>query len=212
MQFDKQKMLKKLATCQLAKTIIFQIEKVAFQKSLLQPEKDVFYISGYASTFGNIDTYGDIVEPTAFDEVIDLFNRGDRHLVLLHNHYSNQSIGVVTELRKDAKGLWFAGEIATDITDGEQTAKRIARGIIKAVSIGYYLRDFFVDKDGYYHLTDIDLFEISAVALPANDKAIINEWKNTDFDEDKIEKSADNILRTLDKCQDLLAIKLNQAA
>ena len=206
MQFDKQKLLQKLATCQLAKTINFQIEKVAFQKSLLQPEKDVFYISGYAST------YGDIVEPSAFDNVIDLFNRGERHLVLLHNHYSSQSVGVVTELRKDAKGLWFAGEIATDLTDGKQTAIRITRGIIKAVSIGYYLRDFYIDKDGQWHLTEIDLFEISPVALPANDQAIINEWKNTDFDEEKIEKSADNILRTLDKCQDLLAIKLNQAA
>ena len=50
------------------------------------------------------------------------------------------------------------------------------------------------------------------MALPANDQAIINEWKNTDYDEEKIEKSAENILRTLDKCQDLLAIKLNQAA
>lgn len=212
MKFDKQKMLQKLATCQLAKTINFQIEKVAFQKSLLQPENDVFYISGYASTFGNIDTYGDIVEETAFDNVIDLFNRGERHIVLLHNHYSSQSIGVVTELRKDEKGLWFAGEIATDLTDGKQTAIRITRGIIKAVSIGYYLKDFFIDKEGHWHLSEIDLFEISPVALPANDQAIINEWKNTDYDEEKIEKSADNILRTLDKCQDLLAIKLNQAA
>ena len=212
MQFNKTQMLKKLATWQLAKTINFQVEKVAFQKSLLQPENDVFYISGYASTFGNADTYGDIVEPQAFDRVIDLFNRGERRLVLLHNHYASQSIGVVTELRKTEKGLWFAGEIATDLTDGKQTSIRITRGIITAVSIGYYLRDFFMDKDGYYHLTDIDLFEISPVALPANDQAIINEWKNTDYDEEKIEKSAENILKTLDKCQDLLAIKLNQAA
>ena len=50
--------------------------------------------TGYASVFGNVDSYGDIVQPGAFKDSLDAWRASDRQIPLLwgHDTYALDSI------------------------------------------------------------------------------------------------------------------------
>lgn len=64
-------------------------------------------IEGYAST-NDIDRYGDIVNPMAFEDTVKQFMTNP---VMLLQHDHNKRIGDFTELTIDENGLYVKGDV-----------------------------------------------------------------------------------------------------
>jgi HK97 family phage prohead protease len=138
---------------------------------------DEGYIEGYASTFGNIDSYGDVVDPGAFKKSI----KDNKGLVpILSNHDSRQQIGWNVEASEDQKGLWVRGKL--DLVNNAKAREHF--GLIKmatelkakpGLSIGYYTIKAEPDKTNptVRRLKEVRLVEYSPVTFPANDMATV---------------------------------------
>lgn len=122
-------------------------------------------IEGYGAVFGNIDTYGDIIQRGAFGSTM-----GKRKVKMLWQHDPDQPIGVWDEMREDDRGLWMKGRILADVDKGREAIALMSAGAIEGLSIGYKTVDAEF-KDGNRHIKEIDLWETSIVTFPANDMA-----------------------------------------
>lgn len=128
-------------------------------------------IAGYASTFGGEpDAYGDVIVKGAFAESI-----AKRPTKFLYEH--GEPIGKQLEIREDDKGL-FGRWAIVDTQAGTDAYKLAKAGVLDSLSIGYVTLEADYDKDGVRLLKRVDLFEVSAVAIPANRNAVITAVKS----------------------------------
>lgn len=142
---------------------------------------DTGTIEGYASVFGNVDSYGEVVEPGAFVDSLVKSQRTGRKIKMLWQHDPHQPIGVWDDLAEDAKGLWVKGRLLVD----ESPKAREAHGLLKAgaldgLSIGY--RTIKTEpkpgKPGVVSLLALDLLENSVVTFAANERARVEVVKS----------------------------------
>ena len=130
-------------------------------------------IEGYASTFGNEDAYGDVVAKGAFISSI-----AKKNPVLLWQHDTRQPIGTITDLYEDDHGLYFKAQLLVDKVQKATEAYELLKvKAINGISIGFCVKDYEI-KDGIRILKSIDLWEISLVTFPANDKAEVTGVKD----------------------------------
>ena len=138
---------------------------------------------GYASTFGNVDQGGDVVEPGAFIESVVKAKSDGRTIPMLWQHDQREPIGVWKDIAEDAKGLYVKGQL---VLEGDATAQR-AYGKLKAkalggMSIGYGIPAGGAAPDekrrGVMRLSKIDLREISLVTMPMNIQARVTTVKS----------------------------------
>lgn len=132
-------------------------------------------IKAYASVFGNVDSYDDIVERGAFTKTIaEDFSR--IKLCVNHGLYDVYSIiGKISELKEDDKGLYIDADILPT-TNGKDIAILVESGAVNELSIGYYTKEShetIINGVAYRHLTELKLYEISIVTRAANDQATI---------------------------------------
>jgi HK97 family phage prohead protease len=149
-------------------------------------------IKGYGSVFGNKDSYGDIVQPTAFK---NLAKKGIESVKMLWQHNMKEPIGAWKTYNIDSKGLFLEGQISQVVQKGKEAIDLIKMGAINGLSIGYYTIKESYDKDSKSLLLDeLDLVETSIVTMPANTLARISEIKSKT---DKIEviRTVESLLR-----------------
>lgn len=134
-------------------------------------------IEGYGSIFGNVDSYGDVVAHGAFTRTLADAKASGRMPAMLWQHNQDEPIGVWTEMREDEKGLYVKGQIA-QTQRGREALELIKMGALSGLSIGYstVASDYDTSKE-IRVLTDLDLWEVSPVTFPANDKARITSAK-----------------------------------
>src|SRR3954465_7749056 len=72
----------------------------------VKEDGDARTVEGYGSTFGNVDSYGDVVMPGAF--VKSLLTRKP---AMLWQHTPEEPIGVWDEVRETPNGLYLKGRI-----------------------------------------------------------------------------------------------------
>lgn len=147
---------------------------IAVQIEDIKSINDDWRIDGYASTFGNPDEGNDIVAPGSFDQT--LVERQRR--AFLHSHDMRMVLGRPKMLKPDKKGLFGQFHISKTTlgTDARQLA---IDGAMDALSIGYAARDYEIVENGRYRLLkDLDLFEVSLVALPMNGQAEVTAVKD----------------------------------
>lgn len=138
------------------------------------------HIKGYAAAFGNVDSWGDIIQEGAFKDF--LAGADAQRCKLCYQHDMGTIIGKITSLQEDAIGLLFEADII-DTTVGADVAKLLTAGAIDEFSIGYYADEFHFEKrEGYDTdiriLTKITVAEISPVTRAANPKAILLDTKD----------------------------------
>jgi uncharacterized protein len=127
-------------------------------------------VEGYGSVFGNIDSYGDMIEPGAFRASI-----ANRRPKMLWQHKMDKPIGVWDEVREDDRGLFMRGRIA-DTEQGREAKALVQMGALDGLSIGF--RTMKDEMDGNTRrLKEIDLWEVSFVTIPANAAATITALK-----------------------------------
>ena len=137
---------------------------------------------GYGSVFGVKDSHADIIVAGAFQKSLAAWGLKGRLPALLWMHDTKEPIGIYTEMREDAVGLYVKGRL---LIDADPLAKRahahMKAGSLSGLSIGYVLPSdgYHYDADkGAFVLTEIDLWEGSLVTFPSNDEARIAEVKS----------------------------------
>ena len=136
--------------------------------------------SGYASVFGELDSYNEIVMPGAFKKTLATWGKKGSLPPVLWQHESKQPIGIHTAMSTDSKGLLVEGKLATGM--GVPTADMAyALTKLKAVngmSIGYQCDNWTEDtKAKTVELNEINLWENSIVTFPACAGATIDNVK-----------------------------------
>lgn len=131
-------------------------------------------IEGYGAVFGNVDSYGDIIQAGAFMDSLR-----SRKPKMLYQHRMEDPIGVWDEYKEDQKGLYMKGRIATKSTKGRDAYELVKAGAIDGLSIGYITRDYDMEGNNR-RLKSVDLIETSLVTMPANSEAMVTSVKNAD--------------------------------
>lgn len=138
-------------------------------------------IEGYGSIFGNIDSYGEIVEPGAFTGSLVDARRKGRKIKMLWQHDPSQPIGVWDDMAEDAKGLYVKGRLLIDdVPQARATYGLLKAQAIDGMSIGYRVVEAapHPDKQGILSLKKLDLKEVSIVTFQANDRARVEAVKH----------------------------------
>ncbi|MCZ4344494.1 HK97 family phage prohead protease [Devosia neptuniae] len=131
--------------------------------------------SGYASTYGGLpDSYGDVIAAGAYSETLKAHKAAGTMPVMLWAHDQARPIGRWLEMKEDAKGLFVRGQCNLNTTAGRDAHEHIKAGDVTGMSIGYRIKEYSVDNDtGIWTLESVELREVSVVALPANQSALI---------------------------------------
>ncbi|MBF9029875.1 HK97 family phage prohead protease [Rhodobacterales bacterium HKCCE3408] len=133
-------------------------------------------VEGYGSVFGVRDSYGDVVVKGAFAESLKA-----RKPAFLFGHDQNRPIGKFIEIAEDGKGLRVKGQLNTRSKEGSEAFEMLRAGDLDGLSIGFRVAKGGASinhKTGIRTLTELDLYEVSAVAIPANEDARITSVKS----------------------------------
>jgi hypothetical protein len=171
-------------------TILYKAAPVG---ELIDADEKAGIIKGYGSYFGNKDSDNDVIMKGAYKKTIA--ENGER-VKYLYQHDMNQPIGKMTELYEDDKGLVFVAEIAKTQL-GNDVVELIKSGVITENSVGI-MPIQKNNKGDYREITEVKLYEISAVTLAANDQAKILDVKGN-IDVDKLSKRYDNLSKLIRK-------------
>lgn len=142
-------------------------------------QEDGFF-SGYASVFGNEDSYGDIVIKGAFAETIADWQERGKMPPVLWNHKTDEPIGVYTLLKEDEKGLYVEGRLLVkDVVRAREIHALMKAGAVDGMSIGYSPVEYNYDKEtNITELLKLKLWENSIVVFPANDLSRVEAVKS----------------------------------
>jgi HK97 family phage prohead protease len=134
-------------------------------------------IEGMATT-PTPDRMGDIVDPMGA--------KFDLPLPLLWQHNHEEPIGHVIEASPSPEGIWFRAQIAQTAEPGKLQDlldfawQSIKMKLVAAVSIGFRALEYAFMENGGIRFTEWDWFELSAVTIPAQAEATINQVKSID--------------------------------
>lgn len=136
---------------------------------------------GYASVFGGEpDSYGDIIAPGAFAASLAAYKARDTAPALLWAHDSSEPIGKWLSLEEDRHGLAVSGKLTLGTKRGAE-AHALMKDDALGLSIGYRVAPGGSTFQGSNRiLKTIELFEISAVAMPANSSARVTAVKSAE--------------------------------
>lgn len=152
-------------------------------------------IEGYASVFGVIDNYDDVIAAGAFGQTLNEHKTAGTMPAMLWQHDSDSPIGVWTEMVEDANGLRVKGMLALATERGKEAQALLKMGAINGLSIGFLSKEWKYDaKTNVRTLTEVDLWEVSLVTFPANAKARVTNVKAAS-DMIAAPKDAERILR-----------------
>lgn len=156
-------------------------------------------ISGYFSTYDRIpDSYGDIIAPGAFANTIKARKESGHPFPLCWNHDLDQIIGTVApeDIEDTEKGpLMTASFFNTQLA--QEKREIVKSGAVYQFSFAYDVLDWapveLEDGTKANELREIELFEISIVPIPANQRAVMTEVKagrrNSKKDADAIKEA-----------------------
>jgi HK97 family phage prohead protease len=144
-------------------------------------DDDKRIIRGIATT-PSVDRMGDIIEP----EGVQFKNP----MPLLWQHKHDQPIGHTTFGKPTKSGIPFEAEFvhpdkveSVGLKDRLQEAwDSVKTKLVRAVSIGFRPIEYAFMNEGGIHYLETEVYELSAVTIPANADALINQIKSVQGD------------------------------
>jgi uncharacterized protein len=128
---------------------------------------------GYASVFGNKDSYDDIIVPGAFKKTI----QESKRVKVLWQHDPWQPIGKPLAMSEDSKGLHVKAKIS-NTSLGKDVVQLIKDNVIDELSIGFNtIKDEWDNLKNARLIKEVKLWEFSPVTFAANDQASIDSIK-----------------------------------
>lgn len=134
-------------------------------------------ITGIATT-PSVDRVGDIIDPMGV--------KFQNPLAFLWQHDHRAPIGTVTFSKPTDKGIEFEAEIAKVDEPGalkdrvDEAWQSIKAGLVRAVSIGFRPIEYSFMDNGGIRFSKTEVYELSAVTIPANAEAVITAVKSID--------------------------------
>lgn len=145
-------------------------------------------VAGYASTFDRVpDSYGDVVAPGAFSRSLERWgelNSQGKYIPLLYGHNTDDpeyNIGRVVVAREDDRGLYVEAEFDPDNGKAQYVRKLAQEGRLYQFSFAFSVEDQGeVELEGgakANELRELELYEVSLVQIPANQRATVEGVK-----------------------------------
>lgn len=151
-------------------------------------------IEGYGSVFGHKDSYDDVIAKGAFVASLKAHKAAGTMPAMLWQHDSSQPIGVWSDMVEDERGLKIVGKLAMETVKGKEAHALLKMGALNGLSIGFMSKQWAYDRETEVRtLTEIDLWEVSLVTFPANEKARVTNVKSIETLESI--RDAEEILR-----------------
>jgi HK97 family phage prohead protease len=149
----------------------FLTKNFAFEVKAVDEAEGTF--DGYASVFGNIDSYDEVVDKGAFTKTIQ---ENSQRVKVCWNHDWYEPIGRPIKMEEDNHGLFVKSKISST-QRGKDTLTLLRDGVVTELSIGFQtMKDEYETLTGgrvIRHLKEIRLWEYSPVTWAANDLALI---------------------------------------
>lgn len=135
--------------------------------------------TAYASVFGNVDSYGDVVMPGAFADDLNAWDESGNPIPLLFGHNMSDpdyNLGHVVTATEDEKGLLVTAQLDLENPKALQTYRMLKGRRINQMSFAYDVLEGAdaqrekADgaKESYYELRKLKLYEVSVVTIGAN--------------------------------------------
>lgn len=132
---------------------------------------DTGMIEGKAWDFATPDRVGDVIEPQAFASAIG------KTLPMLYGH--DRPVGVWSNIAVDGEGLKVKGRLLVEDVPEAKSARALVRaGGVTGLSVGFVTKKSAPRKGGGRTISDLDLIEVSIVAVPAHAAARITNAKD----------------------------------
>lgn len=133
---------------------------------------------GYAAVFNNVDSGGDVIAPGAFTKTL-----GRRMPKMLWQHDPREVIGKWESVEQDDNGLFVKGRVFQNIPRGAEALTLLKEGELDGMSIGY--RTIKATDEGRQRkLIELDMWEVSLVTFPMNEKARVTAVKSINTERD----------------------------
>lgn len=142
-------------------------------------------VAMYLAHFGNIDSDNDMIVKGAFSKSLQergVESASNRKIAFLRHHDWKMQIGKFVELKEDENGLYAIGELGNS-TIGNDALCDYQDGIIREHSIGFryitdklkWIEDETKERGGYWLVSEVALWEGSAVTFGANEMTPVLE-------------------------------------
>ncbi|QWW69343.1 phage major capsid protein [Rhizobium sp. WYJ-E13] len=132
---------------------------------------DTGTVTGIAWPFGKPDSYGDLIEPTAFKFAPEV--------PMIVEHEQRQVVGIWNQHTVTDKGLEVKGRLFVEgIGPAREARRHVVAGSMSGLSIGYELHEHKARPEGGRVLTDLTITEISLCRRPVHPDARTTEIKS----------------------------------
>lgn len=134
-------------------------------------------VRGIATT-PSVDRVGDIIDPLGV--------KFKNPLAFLWQHQHDKPIGSVKFDKPTKDGITFEAEVAKVDEPGtlkdrlDEAWQSIKSGLVRAVSIGFRPIEYSFIENGGIRFSETEVYELSAVTIPANSDALIHAIKSLD--------------------------------
>ncbi len=167
-------------TCEPCNETSIKRLDIAFDaKSFSVDADDERKFSGYANTFDHLDRANDITMRGAFLKSLNKHAEAGTKVKMLAHHDMSRPIGVWEVIVEDEKGLYVEGRLTKGVRDADEAYALLKDGALDSMSIGYrVVAEEYDRKSGANLLHEVDLHEISLVAIPANQESVVTAVKS----------------------------------
>jgi HK97 family phage prohead protease len=145
--------------------------------SIKSIDEDKRVIRGVATT-PSVDRVGDIIDPLGV--------KFSNPLAFLWQHQHDKPIGECKFSKPTKNGIDFEAMIASVDEPGtlkdrlDEAWQSIKAGLVRAVSIGFRPIEYAFMDNGGIRYSETEVYELSAVTIPANSDALITTIKSLD--------------------------------
>lgn len=144
-------------------------------------------VKGYATRFGNVNSYGFKILAGAYADIIA---SGEKPKMFFNHDSFAVPIGVWDKLEENSVGLKVEGVLTQGVSLAKDVYAALRAGTVDglSVSIGFDMADTETDDKGITSLAKVKrLSEISIVTAPADSKARITQTLSADEIDSRIE-------------------------
>lgn len=141
-------------------------------------------VSGVASVWDNVDSYGDVMLKGAFADTIQEHADAGNRIPFVWGHETQDPfayLGELTEVRETDEGLAFEAALDMDNPKAVQVYKLLKARRVRDLSFGFIPRDTSPsERDGVEvrEVKSVELLEVSAVHVGANRAAHVTEVRS----------------------------------
>lgn len=173
----------------------FEYKGLSVDEAITDIDEHKGIITGYFSKFGNVDSDGDMIMPGAFTKSLKENYRRIKHL---YQHDPFRPLSATNKdnlvVKEDKNGLHFQSTISKT-SWGNDAIRLHIDGVIDENSIGFKTVKS-IDKKGYKELTELKLWEGSAVTWGANEQAMTTGAKSL-LTPDVVIKRMDTVMKAI---------------